>query len=34
VKPLKWLAEKSGTAIVSKLAADALGWLLKMIGAI
>jgi hypothetical protein len=33
LKPLKWLADKSGSAIVSKLAADALGWLLKMIGA-
>ncbi len=31
VKPLKWLAEKSGSAIVSKLAADALEWLLRMI---
>jgi hypothetical protein len=25
LKPLKWLAEKSGSAMVSKLAADALG---------
>ena len=31
VRPLKWLAEKSGSAFVSKLAADALTWLLKII---
>jgi hypothetical protein len=31
VKPLKWLAEKSGSAIVSKLAGDALEWLIKML---
>ena len=31
VRPLKWLAEKSGSAIVSKLAADALTWLFKII---
>jgi hypothetical protein len=31
VKPLKWLAKKSGSAIVSKLAADALTWLLKIL---
>ena len=33
VKPLKWLAEKSGSAIIGKLAGDALAWLLRMIGA-
>jgi hypothetical protein len=31
VRPLKWLAEKSGSAVVSKLATDALTWLLKII---
>ena len=31
VTPLKWLAEKSGSAIVSKLAGDALEWLIKML---
>jgi hypothetical protein len=34
LKPLKWLADKSGSAIISKLATDASGWLLKMIGAV
>ena len=33
LKPLKWLAEKSGSAIIGKLAGDALAWLLRMIGA-
>jgi hypothetical protein len=33
VKPLKWLIDKSGLAIVSKLAWDALVWLLKMLAA-
>jgi hypothetical protein len=31
VRPLKWLIEKSGSAMVSKLAGDALGWLIKML---
>lgn len=31
VRPLKWLIEKSGSAMVSKLASDALGWLTKML---
>jgi len=31
VRPLKWLIEKSGSAMVSKLASDALGWLIKML---
>jgi hypothetical protein len=31
LRPLKWLAEKSGSAVVSKLAADVLTWLLKII---
>lgn len=31
IKPLKWLIEKSGSAMVSKLAGDALEWLLKML---
>jgi hypothetical protein len=30
VKPLKWLLEKSGSAIIGKLAGAALDWLLKM----
>jgi hypothetical protein len=31
VKPLKWLAEKSGSAVIAKLALDALAWLSKML---
>jgi hypothetical protein len=31
VKPLKWLVDKSGSAIIAKLAGDALQWLLKML---
>ena len=31
VRPLKWLIEKSGSAMVSKLASDALEWLIKML---
>jgi len=31
VRPLKWLAEKSGSSMISKLAGDALEWLLKII---
>jgi hypothetical protein len=31
VRPLKWIMEKSGSAIIGKLAGDALNWLLKMI---
>ena len=31
VRPLKWLSEKSGSAMVSKLASDALAWLIKML---
>ena len=31
VRPLKWLAEKSGSAIIQKLALDALQLLLKML---
>jgi len=31
LRPLKWLAEKSGSAVVSKLAADVLTWLLRII---
>ena len=31
VKPLKWVAEKSGSAIIGKLAKDALEWLLRML---
>ena len=31
VRPLIWLIEKSGSAMVSKLAGDALGWLIKML---
>lgn len=31
VGPLKWLSEKSGSAIIGKLAADALDWLLRML---
>jgi hypothetical protein len=31
VGPLKWLIEKSGSAMISKLASDALDWLLKML---
>jgi hypothetical protein len=31
VSPLKWLIEKSGSAIIGKLAGDALDWLLKML---
>ena len=31
VRPLKWLADKSGSAMIGKLARDALEWLLKMI---
>ena len=31
VRPLKWLAEKSGSAIIQKLALDALAWLLRML---
>ena len=32
IEPLKWLVEKSRSAIIVKLAQDALAWLLKMIG--
>ena len=31
VRPLKWLIENSGSAMVSKLAGDALVWLIKML---
>ena len=31
VRPLKWLIEKSGSAMVGKLAGDALEWLIKML---
>ena len=31
VRPLKWLSEKSGLAMVNKLASDALAWLIKML---
>ena len=31
VRPLKWLVDKSGSAIIQKLALDALEWLLKML---
>ena len=31
VRSLKWLSEKSGSAMVSKLASDALEWLIKML---
>lgn len=31
VRPLKWLVDKSGSAIIAKLAGDALEWLLKML---
>jgi hypothetical protein len=31
VRPLKYLSEKVGSAVISKLATDALGWLLKLL---
>jgi hypothetical protein len=31
VRPLKWLAEKAGSAVITKLAGDALEWLLKLL---
>jgi hypothetical protein len=32
VRPLRYIAEKAGGAVIGKLAGDALEWLLKMLG--
>jgi hypothetical protein len=32
VRPLKWLAERAGSAVIGKLAGDALELLLRLLG--